>query len=81
MSVPTIYTDDRYYEPFIAEDGRVGYRVASLHEDGAETYIYLNPSDGRHDTDVFLYIGEDNDPCRDYPVQWFAVGTDWESVR
>ena len=73
----TIYTDhDVFYVPFVADDGRVGYRVGKSikaddpergHEAGQETFIYLNPSTSTTtgDGDVFLYVGIENDPAED----------------
>ena len=66
-----------FYEPFIASDGRVGYRVGRTDDrPDAETFIYLNPSfsGGGDDTpNVFLYIGVENDPNEDEPQHFYTL--------
>ena len=79
----TIYTDhDLYYVPFIADDGRVGYRVGYAvkgDEDERaswETFVYLNPSDSIDHPgsgDVFVYAGPENDPSSDEPFVFVAM--------
>jgi hypothetical protein len=60
---------DVYYVPFVADDGRVGYRVVSTADtNGRETFIYLNPSTGPDDANVFVYEGIENDPAEDSAV-------------
>ena len=70
-----IYDGDFCYTPFIAEDGRVGYRVryvvlATEGRADAETFIYFNPSvnHGEDEPNVFVYEGIENDPVHDSPV-------------
>lgn len=88
----TIYTNDdsgTYYVPFIADDGRVGYRVGIAREaDGPrgeeaswETFIYLNPSTSIDASapdrgDVFVYVGIENDPAQDEPITFIAIDDD-----
>ena len=91
----TIYTDHGlFYVPFIADDGRVGYRVGyavkgDVDERASwETYVYLNPSssiDVPGTGDVFVYAGVDNDPDADasvvfIPMDDAAFGADPERV-
>lgn len=67
----TVYADGIYYEPFVADDGRVGYRCVRNMEDGdsRETFIYFNPSsDGGKDANVFVYEGIENDPVHDESI-------------
>jgi hypothetical protein len=76
----TIYTDDNslYYVPFIADDGRVGYRIGvavAADKPGGEwasreAFVYLNPSTSidapePETGDVFVYSGPYNDPNSD----------------
>ena len=60
------------YEPFTGKNGQVGFKV--IKDNGAHTYIYLNPSD--HDSDdkpnVFLYIGSSGEPGYDSPECYFT---------
>ena len=60
------------YEPYIGANGQIGFKV--LRDDGAHTYIYLNPSD--HDSgnepNVFLYIGMFGEPENDSPECYFT---------
>jgi hypothetical protein len=75
----TVYSPDgHYFEPFVAEDGRVGYRVVRQ-SDYAETYIYLNPSstDDARKPCVFAYVGGDNDPAVDAPATFLMP--DWDT--
>ena len=84
----TIYNPkgDVYYVPFIASDGRVGYRVGRTDSrPDVESFVYLNPStevdlaDGSDGgSDVFLYEGLENDPMLDRTVVF--VRTDLEAV-
>jgi hypothetical protein len=84
----TIYTDDEsalYYVPFVAADGRVGYRVGIAREwtpederASWETFVYLNPSSSidapaPNVGDVFVYVGAENDPAQDEPVVFVAI--------
>jgi hypothetical protein len=69
------------YFPFIAEDGRVGYQVNTTYGDPdaeRETFIYFNPSDtsGDDTPNVFVYMGEDNDPAHDEPMHFYAIEFD-----
>lgn len=64
------------YTPFVADDGRVGYRVGRTDDRAdAETFIYFNPSTTERDTtpNVFVYIGGDNDPAHDEPQHFYAL--------
>jgi hypothetical protein len=70
FTAQTIYAGNVYYEPFLADDGRVGYVVRTNREgdeEQRELFIYLNPSDHTDDGEpnVFVYIGGDNDPGLD----------------
>jgi hypothetical protein len=65
-----------FYVPFVADDGRVGYRVGRTDErPDAETFIYMNPSlsGGAPSPDVFVYIGVENDPAEDAPQHFYAL--------
>lgn len=77
-----IYTDERYYTPFVDTKGRVGYRVTSMGIDGEESFLYFNPSNGPTDRDVFIYIGENErpDPNEDGAVCFIDVGRDWQGL-
>ena len=80
LSEPTIYDPPSglYYQPFIAPDGRVGYRVGSSERGDWETFIYLNPSisEGPGDGNVFLYEGGENLPEHDSPITFVSVSPD-----
>lgn len=57
-----------YYEPFV-KNGRVGYRCVRIDGDQREVFVYLNPStDAEGTPNVFVYVGEENDPAVDPPV-------------
>lgn len=65
------------YTPYVADDGRVGYMVEN--DLGQHNLIYLNPSDPEtpDDQNVFVYIGEEDDPALDTPqvfvnMWWFG---------
>jgi hypothetical protein len=62
---------DVFYVPFVAEDGRVGYRVGGTGKRAdVETFIYFNPSttEGDSTPNVFVYEGVENDPGLDNPL-------------
>lgn len=63
------------YVPFLAKDGRVGYRVVDTLNPGHETFIYLNPSTGSDDgvPNVFVYIGGEDDPAVDGAVHHYDL--------
>jgi hypothetical protein len=82
----TIYTDETtgnmYFVPFVADDGRVGYRIGwavKADEDeraGREAFVYFNPStsvDMDVAPDVFIYTGIENDPAEDAPIVFVAL--------
>jgi hypothetical protein len=69
----TIKTDHGViYEPYTGANGQIGFKV--IKDNGAHTYIYLNPSD--HDSEdepnVFLYIGSSGEPGYDSPECYFT---------
>ena len=72
-----VYGDGLYYTPFVTADGRAGHRVASLGTGGEVKYVYLNPSNGDQDRNVFLYEGTECDPNWDYPHHFYEIGYDW----
>jgi hypothetical protein len=61
------------YTPYVAEDGRVGYMV--VNELGQHKLLYLNPSDpdSTDDQNVFVYVGEEDDPTYDIPLCFVNV--------
>lgn len=62
------------WEPFV--DGHVvGYKV-TREEDGAFTFVYMNPSSSGDDgePDVFIYNGPNADPEQDYPKCFINPG-------
>ena len=69
------------YVPFIATDGRVGYRCARGDD---TTYVYLNPSvntpDDPADANVFVYDGAKNDPAYDSADVHVLVWNTWDEV-
>lgn len=71
----TIYAESGLvYEPFLAKDGRVGYRVIAPSErPDWETFIYFNPSTGEDDRNVFVYEGVDNDPACDGTLHYYEI--------
>jgi hypothetical protein len=74
----TVYDPDGnvFYEPFISDDGRVGYRVGRTDDrPDAETFIYFNPSTTERDDtpNVFVYIGIENDPNEDDPQHFYTL--------
>lgn len=84
----TIYTDETtgnmYFVPFVADDGRVGYRVGfAVEADGpdgdrasVESFVYMNPStsvDVESSPDVFIYTGTAGTPDQDEPVVFIAL--------
>lgn len=67
------------WQPFIDHnEGRVGYKATRL-SDGAETFIYLNPSESGDDgePDVFIYSGDTNDPVFDAPLHFYTPDFDY----
>lgn len=76
-----VYGRRAYFEPFVSEDGRVGYRVQETEGDRRETFIYLNPAVEQEgdSPEVFLYVGGDNDPAVDQAEHWY--GLDFDGVR
>lgn len=64
-----------FYEPFVSDDGRVGYRVGRTDErSDAETFIYLNPNMTLFgEAVVYLYIGTENDPTEDEAEHFYAM--------
>jgi hypothetical protein len=85
----TIYDPDGqvFYVPFIAADGRVGYRVGRTDDmPDVEHFVYLNPSTGSDQPgkpDVFVYVGIENDPNLDEAVYYVPFDrravTRWDS--
>lgn len=70
------FEPDVMWTPFVAKDGRVGYRVQAEGTTDV-TFIYLNPSSGTDDTDlvrpdVFVYEGPNNDPAKDVPHNFYT---------
>lgn len=67
---------DVYYQPFVSDDGRVGYRVGRTDDrPDVETFIYFNPSDTEGDDtpNIFIYLGGDNDPALDKPLHFYTL--------
>lgn len=60
------------YIPYTGANGQIGFKV--LRDDGAHTYIYLNPSDhdSENEPNVFLYIGMTGEPEHDSPETYFT---------
>ena len=74
----TIYdpAGEVFYVPFVSEDGRVGYRVGRTDDrPDAEAFVYFNPSTTERDTtpNVFVYVGDENDPTLDHPECFVAL--------
>jgi hypothetical protein len=66
-------SSDVEYHPYVSDDGRVGYVVRG--PNGRTTRIYFNPS---RDSDmgqanVFVYIGEHDDPALDLPAHFYDL--------
>lgn len=73
------FDPDVMWTPFVAEDGRVGYRVQAENATDV-TFIYLNPSTGGEGSpDVFVYEGSANDPGLDGPLHFYTP--DFEAAR
>lgn len=80
----TVYQpdSDTYLVPFIANDGRVGYRVGRVdHRPDVEAFVYFSPSEvadrveGENDDPcVFVYFGIENDPGEDAPEVFITYG-------
>lgn len=64
------------FEPW--SDGHaLGFKV-TRHEDGAVSYVYLNPStdtwsNGKFNPDVFVYTGTHGDPANDFPNHYYNI--------
>jgi len=69
----TVDTDnDVSFTPFV-KAGRVGYKITEI-ETGDIRYVYLNPSAGGDPpANVFIYIGEHNNPNDDESVYWIEA--------
>lgn len=71
--------NDIYYQPFVAADGRVGYKIGRTDDrPDAETFLYFNPStsdanNGDDTPNVFVYIGGDNNPEHDEPLHFYTI--------
>lgn len=70
----TIYAGDVFYVPFVAADGRVGYRICD--HLGHEEFIYLKPAAETGDRKVFVHYGDENDTELD-PVTHYYYIADW----
>jgi hypothetical protein len=60
------------YTPYIADDGRVGYKVVD--QFGNTNLVYMNPSDYvSRGADLIVYAGREDDPALDTPQAFINV--------
>jgi hypothetical protein len=76
-----VATDNMTYVPYVTEDGRVGYRCEPTDGVGKSVYLYFNPSDNTDDGEpnVFVYLGEANDPSQDAPLHHYLIRDEAEA--